>query len=312
MAFADRIRKTGGFLNNVDGKIVDLVATNNPDFGAASREQNSSFNALWLTLTTRIDGAEKDETSNIAMGGGDDFVISDDGHQLVPASKDAALWANTPGVRFLASGYANGIPDNTGAPGTPIDLTDFIGYRVRFVQVIDQDGMDRMAKKVKANPRKYPKYNDKGQRQDKTDKTKYYDQRNPEIAQVYGKDDVEVRPRATAAAKSSTTSGAKSANGKTNGSVKAVAAADEGLAAFAGEVLVAVLQKHDGQVKKTQLNQFVTRDYAKDPRREDVRKFLFNDENLQQFSAEGITVGDDFYTVNFDKSGRDQIISLQS
>jgi hypothetical protein len=314
MAFSDRVRKSGGYLNNVDALIVDLTATNTPDFGSEAKERaEGSITPLWLTLTTKTDGAEKPETTNLSMGGGDDFVVADDGRSIVPTSKDAALWADTPGVRFLASGYANGIPDNTAGPGEPIDFTDFVGYRARFVQVKDEKGMERMAKKVKANPRKYPKYNTEGQRQGK-DK-KFYDQRNPEISAVYGKEEAPTRPTqgarsAKTAGKQSTSAPATSrSNGKTNGSVKAV---DSGaLATFAGETLVGLLQEHDGSLKKVQLNQFVTRGLAKDPRREDVRKFLFQDDNLQQFASDGITVGDDFFTIHFDKSGRDQVISLQ-
>src|SRR5579862_3247587 len=118
MGMMDRFRKAGGFLNNVDGLITDLTFTNAPDFGESSREQKAGeFTPLWLTLTTRTDGAEKAETTNINMGGGDDFVISPDGHSLIPSSKDAMLWSGTPGFRFIASGYANGIPEPNPEPG---------------------------------------------------------------------------------------------------------------------------------------------------------------------------------------------------
>lgn len=313
----DRFRKAGGFLNNVDALITDLTFTNTPDFGEASRERREGeFTPLWLTLTTRTDGAEKAESTNINMGGGDDFIISEDGRSLIPTSKDSMLWASTPGARLIASGYAHGIPEPSPEPGEPLDFSNFIGYRVRFTQVVDEESKRRMAEKVKKNPKKYPKYNTEGQRKGKDGK--YYDPRNPEITQVYGLVEEAQAAHPTTRAMTSTVKSPTTgrANGKaTHDSGKAVngktAVNDEALRTFSGETLVALLQAHDGQLKKVQLNQFVTRSLAKDGRREDVRKFLFNDDNLLQFAEEGITVGCDFYTVNFDRSGRDQVVSLQ-
>jgi len=317
MSMMDRFRKAGGYLNNVDATIVEFQLTNTPDFGENAKRpaRQEGFTPLWIVLTTRNDGSDKDETTHINLGGGDDFVIGEEGRSLIPSSKDAMLWADTPGARLIASGYANGIPEPDPAPGEPLDFSNFVGYRVRFVQVTDADGMSRMAKKVKANKNKYPKYNELGQR--KGTDGKFYDQRNPEISAVYGLSEGVSRPTKapvtkTASSRTTTTTSPSKGNGKTNGSVKAVEENTDALKAFAAETLVKILGEHDGQVKKVQLNQYVTRGIAKDPRRDDVRKFLFNDENLQAFAEEGITVGDEFYALNFDKSGRDQIISLQS
>jgi len=311
MGILNAFRKSGGgFLNNVDGVIVDYSFTTEPDFGGEQRERQGDAKStpLWVKLTVRQDGSEANESTHLDAGAADDFVISDDGHTLEPVG-DAKLWGNTGWMKLIVSLVENGVQEPEWEPGQPISFTEIIGQRVRFVQVKDEERMNRSAesfKKNKGQTRKY--YNELGQKKGKDGK--YYDQRALQVSQVYGTVDVAALSTSKPAAKTSAKSAATSSKASKATTKAQAADASASVKDFAGEVLTTILgNAKDNKVSKSKMNYEVTRLFAtpayKDRAttdRDPVRKFLYEDANLEAFAAEGL--------ITFDKSSKDQTIAL--
>ena len=66
----------GGFLNNVDAKIIGYKFTN--DFPGENAKQDEETK-LYMILTVREDGADEDSETTLNGGGGEFFEISEDG-----------------------------------------------------------------------------------------------------------------------------------------------------------------------------------------------------------------------------------------
>ena len=85
---------------------------------------------------------------------------------------------------------------------------------------------------------------------------------------------------------------------RANGSGKAQAAQD--IAAFAATVLTGIVEKAGGSTPKSKVSFAVLQALKSDPRREDVRKYLQNDDNLA--SLQGFV---------YDATDKNQTISLE-
>lgn len=300
MGLAKRMAKGGGgFLNNVDGLILDYKFTDEPDFkgDGSGFEQKGEFTRLWCALTVRQDGSEAPEVTHLPVGRADDFVISEDGHVLERATSGALPWPSEAFAQFYNSMVENagdsGFEDIDPSPDDPLDFTHIIGVRVRFVQVKDEDAMARLLKWAKKNPGKpgAKKVDDQGRKKGKDGK--FYDIRTLQVAEVYSiGNDVEE----SAAPKKGAKGGKPASSAPVRGKVAAKKQVEEdndddaaALAEFAKETLQTILSKAKGNsVKKTDLNGLVTRTLVKDARREDVRKYLFDDDNLATLVEEGV------------------------
>lgn len=314
MGLRDRFKRGGGFLNNVDGLIVGLKFTTTHDFGDGPKEQQVAAGKetpLWVEISAKADGSDKIESTHLFAGGADKFVISEDGTSLTPSEDGASLWGSTAFDNFYISYVDNkGSDPEPGEDGT-LNFGHIVGARVRFVQVKDEAAMKRAAenfKKNKGNAKKI--FNELGQK--KGNDGKYYDIRTLQVSQVYSEgNDVEAAP----AGKAQKPTGQQKSTSRTNGTGKPATAGTKAAAGKKADpaydvaedskaVLLDLLTAaEDNSVTKTELNGLVTRHLVKEPvRREAVRKYLINDENLAALAAENV--------ISFAKVGKDQVIGL--
>lgn len=314
MGLRDRFKRSGGFLNNVDGLVTALKFTTEPDFGKGPQTPDvveGKETPLWVEISARQDGSDKNESTHLFAGGADKFVINDDGTSITPNEEGASLWGNTAFDNFYGSYVDNGGSDpEPGEDGT-LNFGHVVGARVRFVQVKDETAMKRAAENVKKNKGNARKsFNELGQK--KGSDGKYYDLRTLQVSQVYSEgNDVESTP-----AKAAKPTGQQKSASRTNGSGKANTPAktttkaskntepDYDVADDSKGVLLDLLaDAKENRLKKNDLNALVTRKLVSEPtRREAVRKFLYEDANLQALVEEG--------AITYSKAGRDQIIAL--
>lgn len=290
MSLRDRFRKGGGgFLNNVDGLIIDYRFTTEPDFGTdapARQRKDEESTPLWVELTVRQDGQEKTESTHLYAGAADDFVISEDGKTLSPASDDAMLWGGTAFLQFYGSLCDNAPEkfDPDVEAGDDLNFEHIIGARVRFVQVKDEDAMKRAAKKAAQSK---GKINAQGQKKGKDGK--YYDIRTLQVSEVYSLNN-EVDAPAPVKGKS-----ARPTQGQVKGSTKTTspsksAKGDGDIAEFAEVTLLELIGASKSKsLKKSELNLAVTRKLVNgdEEQREAVRIFLTTEANLKALAESG-------------------------
>lgn len=252
-----QFKKGGGFLNNVDGVITDYQFTdefNGEPFKAGKdpKTKKEKFHSLYCVLSVRVDGADEDVTTTLFVGGADDFEVSDDGHALTPAEDGRELGAGTPFAKLITSLVEAGFPE-TNLPEDEINYESIIGTRVRFTQKKDEEGTKRL-----------------GKRKDK--KTgKEYDRQDLVIDQVYD------LPGSAAPAKAGKAAPAKAGKG---GKAQAPDVSELAL-----DTLKAVLKRAGGSIAKGKpLSMAVLAKLMKHPQREEVRLFLLEDSNLQEFA----------------------------
>jgi hypothetical protein len=261
-------KKGGGFLNGVDGTITGYQFTdefNGVAFtpGKDPKTKKERFHSLYCALSVRADGADEDVTSTLFVGGADDFIVSEDGHTLEPVEDGRELGANTGFAKLITSMCSAGFPD-TLLPEDSIDFSAIIGTRARFVQKKDEETTKRLGKRKAKNG-------------------KEYDYQDLLIDQVYE------LPGGKGVGKSA-------AAGKTaaKGNGKAAAAPPIDLDDLAGSALVEMLTRAGKPLAKAKLSMLtLTTPMLKgNPAREDVRKYLFNDDNLAGLADAGL--------INFD------------
>jgi len=298
MGLLSKFKKGGGFLHNVDGVIVDYKVTDDPDFGGeAPARKEGAFVPLWVELTVRQDGSDTPDTTHLFAGDSADFIISEDGHTLEPV-EGASFWGSTAFARFYESLVEHGLPDVDIEDGAPITFEHMINWRVRFVQVKDEEAMARAAKNAAKSK---GKINAAGQRKGKDGK--YYDIRTLEVSAVYGEADATPVGKPPTARRGRYGSRLAEAEATVQSERRQAAASTSGLAAFAEETLLAILgDAKNNTLSKTDLNLAITRRLIKDARREDVRRYLYDDANLEALAADG--------TITYKKSGKAQTISL--
>jgi len=152
----------GGFLNNVDAKIIGYKFTN--DFPGENAKQDEETK-LYMILTVREDGADEDSETTLNGGGGEFFEISEDGQTLTSVDADRApkLWSEGGIYKFIDSlvdaepliGERLGDVEETKAQ----NFAAIIGTRVRLKQVaVIKDGkpLMRKVKKGKFAGKEFP------------------------------------------------------------------------------------------------------------------------------------------------------------
>jgi hypothetical protein len=248
----------GGFLNNVDGVISGYEFTDEfggEPFKAGKVNGKERFHSLYFVLSARVDGADEDVTTTLFVGGADDFNVEEDGHTLTPVEEGRELGANTPFAKLITSLVEAGFPE-TNLPEDAINFESIIGTRVRFVQRTDVEGTKKL-----------------GKRKDK--KTgKEYDRQDLVIDQVYSLPGTETAKAAPAKA-------GKPVAAKAGKAAKvAPVPAGVDVAELATDTLTTILSEAGGTITKAKMGMKVIAKLMKDPNREAVRKFLFDDENL--------------------------------
>src|SRR5438094_4197584 len=277
-------KKSGGFLNQVDGKISGYTFTDelpNGDAFKAGRDpktKKEKFHSLFFRLSARVDGADEDVTTSLFAGSADDFTVSEDGQEIWDASYETPeeaveagaaakqLGANTALATFISSLVEAGFPE-TNLSEDRLQFESIVGTRVRFVQRKDEETTKRLGK------RKDPKTG------------KEYDRQNLVIDQVYALPTTEAAP--APAATKATKAPAKAT--KPAKAAKAAEAAD--VSELASETLLGILSaSKDNSILKTKVGMKVLTSMMKHPQREGVGPWLANDEDRQ--SVEEVTLGD--------------------
>ena len=281
-------KKSGGFLNNVDGVITGYLFTdefNGEPFrpGRDPKTKKEKFHSLFTVLSVRVDGADEDVTTTLFTGGWDDFNISEDGQTIWDAeyeTEDEAnaaeqekpgstrqIGANTAIAKFMTSLVRpvddpdNGFPEERLSDGSSTNFEPIIGTRLRFVQREDESmkGKKRKGKDGKE-----------------------YSYQNVLASTVYSLPGAEQEVAKPATAKKATAPAkpakpvvaGKPAKSGGNGKVDIAALAQTTLEAILGEAA-------GNTVKKTALGMKVLQKLMKQPKeREEVREWLFNDQNL--------------------------------
>lgn len=258
----------GGFLNNVDGTILNYRFTdefNGQPFvpgkvkDKRTNKVKDKFHSLYVVLTVQVDGAEEPVETHLFAGGYEDYIVSEDGHTLEPIVDDEGrtpnISADSTWGRFVGEMCENGFDENE-LPGDdePIQYEAIIGRRVRFVQKEDEQATKRLGKRV-------------------SKKGGEFDRQYLGVETVYEGQAAVQTPakKATTAAKV----GATKSAARTNGSGKSAGVGD-----FAAETLQAIVKKAGGEMPKSKVSLQVLQALKTDPRREEVRKYLQNDDNL--------------------------------
>lgn len=267
-------KKGGGFLNNVDGTITDYEFSDEVPSkdgrqpfkpGKDPKTGKERFHTLYCYLSARADGAEEDVTTALFAGGADDWDITEDGHVLVPTEDGRQLGASTAFAILLNSMVEAGFPEDR-LPEEDFDFRAIIGTRVRFVQRKNEDATKRLGKRKDA----------------KTGKE--YDRQDLVVDQVYDLPSTETKSNGKAA--------------KPNGKAAAPAAKGKGkqtepevdLAELAGTALQEILGANKGEIAKNKLSlKLLTTPCLKgNDHREDVRKWIFDDDNLATLVEAGV------------------------
>lgn len=244
-------KKSGGFLNNVDGLIADYeFTTDRPGGGEGKAKKGSDFIPLYFRLSARVDGADEDDQTSIFVGGSTDFEISDDGKTITPTDKDGGLRDNSDLSFFINSLVVAGFPE-ANLSEDEINFESIVGTRVRFIQERDEEATKRL-----------------GKRKSKDGK-KEYDRTRLAISKVY----------------------ALPGKGAGKSKAKAADADDDVVAETAVEVVKAILEaQKDNAISKDKLSVVVLQKMLKHKQKalkDEVREWLSDDDNLS--GIEGVS-----------------------
>lgn len=274
-------KKGGGFLNGVDSTIVGYQWTDEfngepfkpskiKDLKGKSIDKPHNLNFF---LSVRVDGAEEDTTVTIkAAPRFDEFEVSDDGLTLTRAEGgECSLSGNSATGKFLASLCTAGF-DESQLDEDPdsINLEPIIGLRIRTEQQNkskeELDNIVKLGAPLKRKGKNGKEYN----RQDLV------------VTAVYGQEEQEAAPAKSAKP------GKVVAKGKAAKEAVAEDEPDE-LKDLSKAALLEILKTAGGHIVKSKLSMktLTTPTLKGDPRRDDAREWLFNDDNLAELVADG-------------------------
>lgn len=250
MGFRDRIRKGGGFLNNVDATITDYAFTN-----VSPGDERKQTKWVYFVPSFQQDGADDPVTQHMFLGATDRYEFSKDGKTLTMVEGgDVTISEKAPAGLFLATLIDKGFDESQIEEGEELNLEPIIGQRVRVVQEVDEAATKKL-----------------GKRKGKGGKGEY-NRTNTVVAAVYEK----------------TPEGGKSAKGKPNG--KGVTTKPNGkgkpqqddLTEEADAVLTDLLSENDGEVERGRLSLMLTRMLMKNPNREALKKLIISEDYLRR------------------------------
>lgn len=297
-------KRGGGFLNGVDALITGYQFTdefNGEPFKAGKIKDKSGKtidkpHSLNCLLSVRVDGADEDTTTNLKVAGKfAEWQVSDDGLTIVPVDENGdpvegrQLSANAGFSKFLATlvkptDGGEGFPEER-LPEEDFNFEAIIGTRVRFIQQTDVARTKEFGKRKGKDGKEYD-------RQDLVVETVY------ELPQAEGKANGKVAKPATGKA------AAKAAPAVKGKAAKAAPAAEEvDIPQLSAETLVAILQKKGGKIEKSKLSMAILTQLMKHDSREDVREWLFDDDNLKSLAdGDNVTVDEEEFGFTFNKA----------
>jgi len=274
--------KGGGFLNGVDAEIRDYEFTdafNGIEFesGKIKDLRGKMINrphSLNCLLSVRVDGAEEDTTTTIKVAKEfDDWSVTDDGHTLSP-NEGARLGSSSGWAKFITSweaAFDQGAETDDKGDDTH-NYESIIGSRVRLVQqeysAEELKQIERLGAPIKRKGKDGKEYN----RQSLVVEEGY------ELAKADGKVNGKTKTVAKVVGKVLTRGGSKSEP------------EEEDIKELAGTVLAEIVEAAGGKIAKTKLSlkTLTTPALKGHPQREDVRKWLYDDDNLAELVADGV------------------------
>lgn len=281
------LRKRGGFLNGVDGRIVDYRWTDESPskdgpvpfkpgkVKGQDGKPKEKFHSLYLELHVRADGAKEDVTQSLFAGGWDDYEVTEDGKVLsTPDGKPVTIGESTAAGMLLASLFEAGLTlDDIGyeedAPS--IDLRGILNRRVRFVQRRNEEATKRLGKRV-----------------DPKNKNRSFDRTDLVVEQVYAADENPTPAVRTAATSTTRETKATASPSKANGKIVNKANAKAATPAVDIEeltesTLTEIIAEAGGSISKTKAGTKILQRLMKQTDvRDDVRKQAFNDAWLSE------------------------------
>lgn len=277
-------KKGGGFLDNVDVTLIDYRFTdefNGEPFKPGKIKDTKGRpidkpHTLNCFLIFRVDDAEENTSTTLkAATKYEDYLVSDDGHSVTSAEGgECSLNQNSATAKFFASlvhpvGGGPGFDENQ--LSEDLNLVDFsptLGHRFRTTQQPWSEEQLKSIEKLGASRLKKGKDGKEYDRKDLVVES-YYGPGEP-IAAVATKKTAAKAPVAT-----------KAAAGKKTAPVATAAAPavdiDELAKATVQEIVV---EAGEGGIAKSKLSMKILNKLMRHESREDVRKWVFSDENL--------------------------------
>ncbi len=248
-------RKSGGFLNGVDGVITGYRCTDEfngvPFKPGKNAEGKPKFHSLQFELSVRLDGADEDITQNLFAGGYEDYEVSENELTLTsPEGGSCSIGANTAVGKFISSLVAQGFPEtNLSDDPNSINLEPIVGTRVRFGQEVEIDRKTGKPRQRTATKGKFA--------------GKSFDQTSTIVEAVY-----EV-PK----------SGAK---GKSVAGKKVVGKGEQDVKELATSTLIEILEAATpkGEIAYAKVNMALIRTALTGPTRDAVKKVILNEDWL--------------------------------
>lgn len=265
-------RKSGGFLNGVDCTIMDYQFTdsfNGEAFkpGRDPKTKKEKFHSLYFVPEFRADGADENVNTTLFVGGADDFEISEDGHTLTPVDGEKNISANVSFAKFISSMCKAGFPE-TLLPEDELDFSAIIGTRLRTVQVTNVEDTKKLGKRKGKDGREY-------------------DRQDLLVDMVYDLPSTKSLVATKATGKPAPKTVTKVVNGRPNGKAVEEPIDIKELSIQAINEMVTRNKKPMAKAKFSMAT-LTTPLLKGNPAREDVRQYIFDDDNLQELADEGV------------------------
>lgn len=271
----------GGFLNGVNG-IIESYKLEEKEWG----EGDDAYRTLTVQLLVKQDGAEEAVQQFLPAGFLYEGQTVSDDQQSIEVADDAQggpfVREDSEFGRFLASAIANGIPEDA-FPEDGSNFEAMVGYRVTFIKELNKQRQMAAGKKklgkAKAAAASEEDIMKAGRRQDKSDKTKFYNHDMLLVSAVLGKGEEKA---AAKGAKATTKAAAKPATA----SKKAPKDAEEDFEAADALLLELLAVAKDKTINRGTLNSLIIRksleDDMEDGVRDGFRKQLVNEDYLKR------------------------------
>ena len=283
-------KKGGGFLNGVDGTITDYRFTDefNGELYKPKKYKDAKTgklsdlpHSLNAFLSVRVDGADEDTTTTLRVASKfEDWEISNDGHTLTP-TEDANLGSSSAWGKFIQSWE---IAADQGAESDEygdnvFNFTPIIGSRVRLVQrpynADELDNLKRLGAPIKRKGKDGKEYN----------------RQSLVVDQVYELASPEVKANGKTAKPGKAIDPSKSAKASSVTAKAKIEPETEDVKDLAGRALLEILDTTAGGTiakVKLSLKTLLTPVLKGHPQRDDVRKWIAQDDNLAELAEEGL------------------------
>jgi hypothetical protein len=296
-------KKGGGFLNGVNATIVSYAFSdefNGEPFKPGKIKDKSGKmidkpHSLNCLLKVRVDDADDDTPTTLKVAGKfADWAVSEDGLTITPVDENGDpaegrnLSANAAFSKFIASlvkptDGGDGFPEER-FPEEEFNFEAMIGTRVRLIQQTDVARTKEFGKKKSKS----------GQEFDRTDlvvETVF------ELPNAAGKSNGKAAKPAAKPAAVATKAAVKSAK------PAKVEEPEVDVEQLAATTLVGILQENDGKIAKQKVGMKVLKALMEHDSREDVRNWLFDDDNLSSLAAgDGVEIDGETYGFTYNKA----------